>query len=82
WNRDRLVAEINGRGVPCFSGSCSEIYREQTFVNVGMVPAHRLPVARSLGETSLAFLVDPSFDEQAMRTIADVVRNVVVGATK
>jgi len=82
WNRDRLVAEINGRGVPCFSGSCSEIYREQAFINVGMVPAHRLPVARSLGETSLAFLVDPSFDEQAMRTIADVVRNVVVGATK
>ncbi|MGF6177803.1 DegT/DnrJ/EryC1/StrS family aminotransferase [Ensifer sp. 4252] len=82
WDRDRLVAEMNGLGVPCFSGSCSEIYRERAFTDIGMVPAHRLPVARSLGETSLAFLVDPSFDEQAMRSIAEVVRNVVASATK
>lgn len=82
WHRDRLVAEINGHGVPCFSGSCSEIYREQAFVDLGMVPAQRLPVASSLGETSLSFLVDPSFDAQAMTAVADVVRQVVAGATR
>lgn len=82
WHRDRLVAEINGHGVPCFSGSCSEIYREQAFVDLGMVPAQRLPVASSLGETSLSFLVDPSFDAQAMSAVADVVRQVVASATR
>lgn len=82
WSRDRLVAEINGHGVPCFSGSCSEIYREQAFVDLGMVPAQRLPVAASLGETSLAFLVDPSFDAQAMVAVAEVVRQVVASATR
>ncbi len=29
WSRDRIMAEINERGVPCFSGSCSEIYLEK-----------------------------------------------------
>lgn len=82
WDRDRIVAEINGHGVPCFSGSCSEIYREQAFIDIGMVPPARLPVARSLGETSLSFLVDPSFDAQAMTTVAEVVRTVVASATR
>ncbi|WP_312366516.1 DegT/DnrJ/EryC1/StrS aminotransferase family protein [Ensifer sp.] len=81
WDRDRIIAEINGHGVPCFSGSCSEIYRERAFTDIGMGPSSRLPVARALGETSLAFLVDPSFDEQAMTAIADVVRQVIAGAT-
>ncbi len=26
WSRDRMMAEINTLGVPCFSGSCSEVY--------------------------------------------------------
>ncbi len=28
WDRDRIVAAISTRGVPCYSGSCSEIYLE------------------------------------------------------
>ena len=29
WSRDRIMAEINALGVPCFSGSCSEVYLEK-----------------------------------------------------
>ena len=60
WDRDRIMAEINARGVPCSTGSCSEIYLEKAFDGTGWRPAQRLPVARELGETSLAFLVHPT----------------------
>lgn len=60
WDRDRIMAEINIRGVPCFSGSCSEVYLEKAFDNTGFRPAQRLPVAKELGETSLMFLVHPT----------------------
>ena len=29
WNRDRLVAEINGRGVPCFYPHCTDRIRDR-----------------------------------------------------
>jgi dTDP-4-amino-4,6-dideoxygalactose transaminase len=59
WSRDRIAAEINSRGVPCYQGSCSEVYLETAFDNTGWRPEARLPVARELGETSLMFLVHP-----------------------
>jgi len=60
WSRDRILSEIIARGVPCFSGSCSEIYREKAFEGTGWRPAQPLPVAKRLGETSLMFLVHPT----------------------
>ena len=59
WTRDRLVEEINRRGVPCYHGSCPEVYLEKAFDGGGR-PAQRLPVARMLGESSLMFLVHPT----------------------
>lgn len=60
WSRDRIIAEINESGVPCFSGSASEVYLEKAFDNTGLRPETRLPVAMQLGETSLMFLVHPT----------------------
>jgi dTDP-4-amino-4,6-dideoxygalactose transaminase len=60
WNRDRIMGEINSLGVPCFSGSCPEIYREKAFEAAGLVPPEPLPNAAALGPTSLAFLVHPT----------------------
>jgi len=60
WNRDKIMAEINAQGVPCFSGSCSEVYLEKAFDDTGFRPIERLPVAKELGETSLMFLVHPT----------------------
>ncbi|WP_349255301.1 DegT/DnrJ/EryC1/StrS aminotransferase family protein [Spectribacter hydrogenoxidans] len=66
WDRDRIMAEVNALGVPCMSGSCSEVYREKAFDGTGWRPAERLPVARELGETSLMFLVHPTLTAEAM----------------
>ncbi len=61
WDRDRIIAKINKLGVPCFQGSCSEVYLEKMF-DERMRPGKRLPVARELGEASLMFLVHPTLD--------------------
>lgn len=77
WNRDRIMQEVSQRGVPCLSGSCSEIYLEKAFVDRGYGPKERLPVARELGETSLMFLVHPTLSEKDMHAFADVVDDVM-----
>lgn len=60
WDRDRILNEIVARGVPCFSGSCSEVYLEKAFDNTPWRPLERLHSARQLGETSLMFMVHPT----------------------
>ena len=76
WSRDRIMTEISSLGVPCFSGSCSEIYLEKAFVNAGLSPSGRLPVAKVLGETSLMFLVHPTLSSLDVQTVADAVTMV------
>lgn len=63
WSRDRIIEEINELGVPCFSGSASEVYLEKAFDNTGLRPTTRLPMAKQLGETSLMFLVHPTLTQ-------------------
>ncbi|AIZ46668.1 aminotransferase [Deinococcus radiopugnans] len=82
WDRDRIMAEVVARGVPCYTGTCSEIYLEKAFVDAGLGPKERLPVARELGETSLMFLVHPTLGEADMNAVADVVEEVVREATR
>jgi dTDP-4-amino-4,6-dideoxygalactose transaminase len=81
WSRDRIVAEVNAAGVACFSGSCSEMYLEKCFVDNGLAPRERLPVARELGETSIALLVDPTIDVKTAERNGSVLRDVVARAT-
>ena len=80
WNRDRILAEIVARGVPCFVGSCSEVYLEKAFSS-DCRPKSRLAVARELGETSLAFLVDPTLRPGHLAATCDVVAQVMREAT-
>jgi dTDP-4-amino-4,6-dideoxygalactose transaminase len=79
WDRDRILEEIRRAGVPCFGGSCSEVYLEKAFAD-GKRPPQRLPVARELGETSLMFLVHPTLSEADMRRVATAVAEVMTRA--
>lgn len=82
WCRDRILTEINARGVPCYSGSCSEIYLERAFDGTGLRPQRRLPQAKSLGETSLMFLVHPTLTEAEITKTCAVLRAVMKLAAK
>lgn len=78
WSRDRIMDAIVEEGIPCFSGSCSEIYLEKAFD--GLRPTERLPTARELGETSLMFLVHPTLGENDMLETCKAVEKVMVVA--
>jgi dTDP-4-amino-4,6-dideoxygalactose transaminase len=81
WDRDRILEAISARGIPCFSGSCSEIYLEKAFPDE-MRPAARLPIARELGETSLMFLVHPTLQEEHIAATCTAVADVMREATR
>lgn len=81
WNRDRIVTEIVAQGVPCFSGSCSEVYLEKAFDGTGWRPEQRLPIARELGETSLMFLVHPTLTDAEINKSCRVLQTVMQKAT-
>lgn len=59
-SRDNIIKNINELGVPCYSGSCSEVYKEKAFANSGLIPTYALNNAIELGEKSLMFLVHPT----------------------
>lgn len=82
WSRDRIMAEVSARGVPCMSGSCSEVYREKAFDGTVLRPAAPLPVAQELGETSLAFLVHHTLTPDDLRTVGRHAREVILAATR
>ena len=80
WSRDRLVEAINAHGVPCYQGSCSEVYLEKAFDSTGWRPEVRLPVAKALGENSLMFLVHPTLTAAEIAKTCDVVQDVLTQA--
>ena len=82
WNRDRIVNEINAGGVPCFQGSCSEVYLEKAFDNTDWRPEVRLPNAIELGETSLMFLVHPTLTPQEIIKTCEVFSRVLKDAER
>jgi len=82
WSRDRIIDEINSRGVPCYQGSCSEVYLEKAFDRTAWRPVDRLPVARRLGETSLMFLVHPTLNKQEIEKTCSVLDEILEKAIK
>lgn len=82
WDRDRIMQAVAGAGIPCFSGSCSEIYLEHVFDRHPGRPPARLPVAKALGETSLAFLVHPTLEDEDMQRVIDAVEGVMADASQ
>lgn len=76
WSRDRIMQFINAEGVPCYSGSCSEVYLEHAFDNTNWRPKERLKNAQQLGETSLMFLVHPTLSEDNIKKTVDVIEKL------
>lgn len=77
WSRDRIMAEISAQAVPCFSGSCSEVYLEKAFDETLWLPETRLANAKALGESSLMFLIHPTLSEQSLQKTIDAIQSVI-----
>ena len=63
--------------MPCYQGSCSEVYLEKAFDGTGWRPEPRLPLAKELGETSLMWLVHPTLTQAEVARTAEVVGQVL-----
>mgnify|MGYP001765251940 CR=1 FL=1 len=77
WSRDRIVDEINAKGVPVYHGSASEIYLEKAFEGTSSRPRDRLPQAKALGETSIMFLVHPTLTEAEISRTCTALQDVL-----
>jgi dTDP-4-amino-4,6-dideoxygalactose transaminase len=80
WDRNAIMQAIKAEKVPCFVGSCSEIYLEKAFVARRKHP--RLPVAKLLGETSLMFLVHPTLSDEHIAVTGQTIKRVIAKAVK
>jgi hypothetical protein len=82
WLLDGLVIEsstpstLNAYRV--LREAASEVYLERAFDEVR--PAERFAVARELGETSLAFLVDPTLTDADIEHTCQAVEKVMTAA--
>jgi dTDP-4-amino-4,6-dideoxygalactose transaminase len=75
YSRDKIIDEIVNQGVPCYSGSCSEVYNEKAFDD-SLKPKQALPNAKKLGETSLMFLVHPTLSEDEIAKTCEVLKRI------
>ncbi|MFQ2132948.1 DegT/DnrJ/EryC1/StrS family aminotransferase [Aeromonas hydrophila] len=82
WSRDRIIDEMLVRGVPCYQGSCSEVYLEKAFDDTPWRPQQRLPNARLLGETSLMMLVHPTLSTDEIQRSCQVLAAVLALASR
>ena len=76
-DRPKLLAALVHAGLQANIGSCSEIYREPIFAQHGLAPINALPVAHTLGETSIALVVHHTIDEVTMHRHAGEVRSAL-----
>ena len=81
WNRDRIIAEINELSIPCYSGSCPEIYLEKAFDEC-FRPKERLNNAKELGLTSLMFLVHPNLSKSDIKNTCNAIDIVLKKVVK
>ena len=82
WNQEKIITELSKIGVPCYSGSCSEVYLEKAFKKNNLKPEKRLSIARELGETSLMFLVHPTLKESEINLTSKALEAVMRKAIK
>jgi len=76
WDRIRVIDALCAEGINCYFGSCGKIYQEKAFVDAGLGPGERMPVARQLGETSLMFQVHPTLGDEDMQDTVRAVEKV------
>ena len=68
-SRDNIIDIIHQHNIPCYSGSCSEVYKEKAFDKTNLRPKVELKNAQTLGNTSLMFLVHPTLTHNDMNTV-------------
>ena len=73
--RNLIVNQLVTAGVPCFFGSCAEIYREKLFSE--FAPNQRLPNAASFSDYAFCFLVHHTITGKQMQLMKNSIKQVL-----
>ena len=73
--RNFIINKLVLSGVPSFSGSCAEIYREKLFAKIA--PSERLRNAANFSDNAFCFLVHHTITCEQMALIADNIKRVL-----
>lgn len=77
WDRDKILDALWAEGIPCGSGSCSEVYKEKAFEGTGFLPQEDLPVASKLGEISIMLMVHPTLRDNDISDMITAITKVM-----
>ena len=75
--RDKIINIFHQRGIPCFQGTCPEIYLEQAFLESDLVPPERLANAKHLSNCALMFLVHHNLGSKDMELYCEVLDETI-----
>lgn len=73
--RDFMINQLVVAGVPCFSGSCAEIYREKLFTN--LAPNKRLENAALFSDNAFCFLVHHTITNQQLSLMSHNIKQLL-----
>jgi len=83
WSRDKIREAIRAEGLPVVDGACPEIYLENAFKDLENFRHNApLPIAKSLGETSLMFPVHHTLSQDDLSNMCRAVQKVLDVANK
>lgn len=71
--RDQVIETVQQKDLPCFTGSCSELYLEKAFDQLGNFET--LPNSHQLGNESVALLVDTTVQANTLAQICDIIES-------
>lgn len=80
--RDFLINEFEKALVPCFSGACSEIYREKLFKSSDLSPKFRLKNAAYFSDNAFCFLVHHTITDEQIGNMISAIGNVLAKTEK
>ena len=80
--RNFLISQLEAAGVPCFFGSCAEIYREKLFANHELAPKNRLPNAAIWADNGFCFLVHQTITTEQMIKMTKNIKQTLLALKK
>jgi len=82
WSRKMIIENLKMHGLNVDTGVCPEIYLENSFVDSEFSMDKRLPVAKELGETSLAISINSNIPLEKIKEFASIIIKVANDASK
>jgi dTDP-4-amino-4,6-dideoxygalactose transaminase len=76
WNRDKIISALLKKNVKCNSGSCPEIYLEKSIKRKKYGLKKRLPNAKLLGKSTIAFEVHNKISQKSIVNICSSIKSV------